>query len=70
MISESLLTDVDEVKIIPGYRSDHSIVILRFEFGKFVEGRYYWKMNNSLLKDSVYVREIKELTKIVKSQYA
>ena len=50
-ISESLFADVDESYIYPGYRTDDSMVMLQFQFGKFKKGRSYWKMNNSLLKD-------------------
>lgn len=69
LISDNLFTEVDETKIIPGYRTDHSMVYIQFQFGKFVKGKSYWKMNNSLLKDHKYVEEIKAVIKNVKLQY-
>lgn len=70
LISETLFTDTDESKILPGYKTDHSLVLLKFDFGKFEKGRSYWKFNNSLLKDSKYVEEIKNVIKSTKELYA
>ena len=70
LISETLYTDLDNVKIKPGYRTDHSMMYIKFEFDKFIRGKSYWKMNNSLLKDKEYVKQIKEVIQNVKTQYA
>ena len=35
LISETLFTDVDEANILPGYKTDHSIIILSLDFGNF-----------------------------------
>lgn len=69
LISESLFTDVDEANILPGYNTDHSMISLSFDFGKFHKGKSYWKMNNSLLKDSIYIEEIKNKIESIKQQY-
>ena len=69
LISENLFTDMEESKILPGYRTDHSMIYLSFKFGKFKKGNSYWKFNNSLLKDQNYVTEIKNVIKEVKTQY-
>ena len=50
LISESLFAEVDESCIYPGYRTDHSMIMMQLQLGKFRKGRSYWKMNNSLLK--------------------
>ena len=34
LISESLFMDVTNSKILPGYRTDHSQILLQFDFGK------------------------------------
>ena len=60
LISEFLFTSVEEAKILPGYQTDHSLILLKFDFGKFQKGKSYWKFNNSLLKDENYVTEIKK----------
>ena len=38
LISETLFTDVDEANILPGYKTDHSIILLSLDFGKFQKG--------------------------------
>lgn len=70
LISERLYTEVVATKILPGYRTDHSMILTSFEFGKFKKGVSYWKFNNSLLKDTAYVNEIKSIIKDIKVQYA
>lgn len=70
LISEDFFSDIDEVNILPGYRTDHSMILLSFKFNKFSRGHSYWKFNNSLLKDSTYVAEIKNVINRVKEQYA
>ena len=61
--------DVISAKILPSYRTDHSQIVLQFDFGKFEKGKSYWKFNNSLLKDQKYVSEIKDLIKFIKLNY-
>ena len=70
LISESLFAEVDESCIYPGYRTDHSMIMMQLQLGKFLKGRSYLKMNNSLLKDHQYVTEIKSIILEVKSRYA
>ena len=38
--------DVKNTKILPGYRTDHSQILLQFDFGKFVKDKTYWKFNS------------------------
>ena len=38
-ISECLFTDVDDSIILPGYKTDHSLVIFKFDLGKFEKER-------------------------------
>ena len=70
LISETLFTSVEEAKILPGYKTDHSLLLLKFDFRKFKKGKSYWKFNNSLLKDEKYVAEIKDLIKTTTLFYA
>lgn len=69
LISEELFTDIDNSKILPGYRTDHSLIYVSFEFGKFKKGKSYWKFNNSFLKDQHYVSAIKKTINETLSQY-
>ena len=46
--------------IIPGYRSDHSGILLDLTLNENERGRGYWKFNNSLLKDQNYIKLVKD----------
>ena len=70
LISDSLLTDVKGVKVLSGYRSDHSMVFLELESNRKKKDRQFWKFNNALLKDKEYMQIIKKVIKDVKNQYA
>ena len=64
LISTYLLYDVNNVKIKPGLKSDHSIVSLTFNFHtNDKRGRGFFKFNNSLLHDKEYVVLIKNTIK-------
>ena len=70
LISQTLLTDMTFVKILPGYRTDHSLLCLKLSLGQFKKGTSYWKMNNSLLTDIDYINTINEKIETIKKQYA
>ena len=72
LTSENLgnIIHVDTIKVKPGYRSDHSTVILELKFNKFEKGKGLWKFSNQLLKDKKYVDLVKETIQQVKCQYA
>ena len=70
LISESLTDLVDKCYIKPGYRSDHSIVVLTIKICKFKRGRGTWKFNCSLLKDKEYLITINNLIDREKLNYA
>lgn len=69
LISNNLYTDVDSTSILPGYRTDHSLIYMSLEFGKFKKGLSYWKFNNSLLRDEIYVNKVKRSIYDTKLQY-
>ena len=46
--------------IIPGYKSDHSIIVLDFNPIDSQSGRGTWKFNTLLLDDSDFVKKIKD----------
>ena len=70
LILERLFTSVEEAKILPGYKTDHSLILLKFDFKKFKKGNSYWKFNNSLLKDEIFVNEVKDTIKTTTCFYA
>jgi hypothetical protein len=62
---------VETFSIKPGYRSDHSIVVVELKFNSFQKGRGLWNFNtrNSLLSDKVYVDKVKETIHDICKQY-
>ena len=69
MISGPLFPSLDDSKISPGYRSDHSLIRITVDINKSTEGHSYWTFNNSFLKDPIYVHKIKETSKQTKLRY-
>ncbi len=63
LTSISLFGNIDKIKIIPGFKSDHSIVTMQIEFHNQPRGKGFWKFNHSLIKDIEYVKIIKEVIK-------
>ena len=61
LISESLMSKTTEASIIPGYRSDHSIVTLELKLMDQNRGKGFYKMNTSLLRDKEYVQMIENV---------
>ena len=70
LISELLFTNITNTQIEPGYRTDHSAITLTIKFQNYTKGNSYWKFNNTLLKDQVYVAIVKDKIKTVKEQYS
>lgn len=52
---------VSQVKILPGYKTDHSLLLLELQIDDFKKGKGFWRFNNSLLKDYDYVLQIKSI---------
>ena len=70
LLSEYLYWYFEDADILPGYRSDHSMVTLVLKFGKNEKKNTFWKFNSSLLKDIQYVEEINsEISNVIK-EYA
>ena len=51
----------DDCKIVPGYRTDHSGLVLKLNFFEQERGKGYWKFNNSLLKDKKYIEIVHKI---------
>ena len=69
LISESLLTLIDDCKIEMKYKSDHSIISLAIKKKEFVRGKPYWKFNKSLLKDRNFIEIMKNVILKTKKEY-
>jgi len=69
-ISENLSNLVVDADILPGYRTDHSLVILSLVTGQEETRSTLWKFNSSLLKDKNYLNKVNVLIQDVITEYA
>ena len=60
MVSEENFQYCYDCKVLPGYRTDHSGIILKLKLNQNEKGRSYWKFNNSLLRDTEYIKLVKK----------
>ena len=58
-----------DTNINPGYRTDHSSILLKLKFINNKQGRGYWKFNNSLLKNKDYTKLVKDTIQEVIDTY-
>ena len=70
LLSDLLIWYFESADIVPGYRSDHSMVTLTLKFGKNKQTHNFWKFNCSLLRDKQYVEGINEEILNVAREYA
>ena len=59
LVSESSLCDVTHADIVPGFKTDHSMITLNIALHSNLRGKGFWKLNTSLLSEIKYVQEIK-----------
>ena len=71
LISDNIVNYTNSCKIKAGYKSDHSLVNINLDLLKIQKGPGYFKLNNSVLLDTVYQNKIKdsiaEITEINKN---
>ena len=61
LITDILQENVKNVDVIPAICTDHSSIMLRFpNLEKYNRGPSYWKFNNALLSDTMYINSMKE----------
>lgn len=70
LISADFYSQLLKSAIKPGYRTDHSVCFLKLGHKKQARGRGFWKLNTSLLRDTEYVRLVKEGITATLQQYA
>ena len=58
LISDDIIGNTVSTNISPGYKSDHSLVSIDFDFASQPRGRGFWKLNTNLLTDIDYVEKI------------
>ena len=69
LVSEYLAPSLDNLDILLGYWSDHSLVKLTLKFNQFKRGKGLWKFNNSLLYYTKYVNKVNEFILKFKKQH-
>ena len=60
LISTDLASCVKNSDILPGYKTDHSLIVTHFQITNENRGKGFWKFNASLLEDEDFVKLIKE----------
>ena len=69
LISSDLICDINLADIVPGYKTDHSMILLKIALHYNPRGRGFWKLNTSLLKEEEYLNLIKATIYQTKSEY-
>ena len=70
LVNIQLLDIISNTKILPGYRTDHSIINLSILLNKFSRGICLWKLNCSLLKNQEYLDLVNTIIIDEKKSYA
>lgn len=70
LISDNVVSIVDYTDIECGYRTDHSMILLRLKLNGNNNCKSFWKFNSSLLKDKLYLDEINDEISNIKKEYA
>ena len=70
LISSGVMYSVNNTAIVPGYGSDHSLITLSlYKQDNVKQGPSFWKFNNSLLRDKVYIDKTRDSIKELKVKY-
>ena len=69
LVSLSIANCVKKVEITPGYRTDHSLIQIKFSKSNDKRGPGFFKLNVSLLLQHDYVEKIKKLICNKKQEY-
>lgn len=69
LVTDDIYSLMKNVKIIPGYKTDHSAIVFSFSASLAKRGKGYWKFNSQLLRDSDYVTKVKDCIADTISEY-
>ena len=62
LVNQSTFCNTISADILPGYKTDHSMIIIQISFHSNNRGRGFWKLLlTSLLNDIEYVNQIKTI---------
>ena len=69
LTSDSLSSAITKADILPGYKTDHSLITLHLANNTNPRGPGFWKLNTSFLSDSEYINLIKTTITEVANEY-
>ena len=69
VISNTLCPATSKAEILPGYRTDHSMITLRINTVTNPRGPGFWKLNTHLLTESEYINLIRKTITDVSKEY-
>ena len=69
LTSNSLSSAITKADILPGYKTDHSLITLHLANNTNPRGPGFWKLNTSFLSDSEYINLIKTTITEVANEY-
>ena len=69
LTSNSLSSAITKANILPGYKTDHSLITPHLANNTNPRGPGFWKLNTSFLSDSEYINLIKTTITEVANEY-
>ena len=69
LVSENLISQINDSQIDIRYKSDHSLVSLSIKQNSFSHNKSYWKFNKSLLKNQEFTKQVKKIITQTKKDY-
>ena len=69
LVSNTIGTNVIETDILPGYKTDHSLITLSLSTHSNSRGPGFWKLNTSFLSDNNFINLVKQTISNVSKQY-
>ena len=70
LVNQTTFCNTVSADILPGYKTDHSMITLQISLHSNNRGRGFWKLNTSFLNDIEYVNRIKSVINQTKVEYA
>lgn len=67
LISSQLCNAICEASVLPGIKSDHSIIHIDLGKDKHQRGKGFWKFNSQYLKDTHFIEEMNKLIDSLKT---
>ena len=59
LVSESFTCDITHSDIVPGFKTDHSMITLTISLHSNPRGNGFWKLNTSLPSEISYIEQVK-----------